>query len=104
MNKKPKKSKGEFQYSFTFSQPYVVNVPLTANDFDMKNGGFTDDAVNKLMQICDGDFQKLDKWIGEQLLEIEKEIEEENRQLEFDFNPDTTLEEQREMFSRLFPE
>ena len=104
MNKKDKKSDEEFQYSFSFSQPYVVNIPFSIHDFDRKNGGFTDEAVNKLMSICDGDFDKLDKWISEQLALISEEIEEDKKQLSFDFDSDATLEEQRDMFSRLFPE
>ena len=82
------------QMSFKFVQPYTVKL----------NGGFTDEAVDKLLLIADGDWRNLDRWITEQLHEIEAEIAEEKRQLEFDFSSHDTLENQREMFDRLFKE
>ena len=101
MNKKDKKNQSA-QMTFKFVQPYTVK--LNSVNFENVNGGFTDDAVDKLLEIADGDWRNLDRWITEQLQDIEAEIAEENRQLEFDFNPETTLEEQREMFDRLFKE
>ena len=92
------------QMSFKFVQPYTVKLTDWNGNFENINGGFTDDAVEKLLEIADGDWQNLDRWITQQLDEIQAEIDEENRQLEFDFNPETTLEEQREMFDRLFKE
>lgn len=87
------KKNNTWQYSFEFTQPYNSHLP---------NGGFTDDAVDKLLEICDGDFEKLDQWIVEQLEQIAEEIKEDQKQLEFNFEETTTLEEQREMFDRLF--
>lgn len=98
MKKKDKKNKS-WQMTFKFDQPYTTNQYVV-----VPNGGFTDDAVEKLLDIADGDWRNLDRWITEQLDDIQAEIDEENRQLEFDFNPETTLEEQREMFDRLFKE
>lgn len=101
MNKKDKKNQSA-QMTFKFVQPYTMK--LNNVNFENVNGGFTDDAVDKLLEIADGDWRNLDRWITEQLQDIEAEIAEEKRQLEFDFNPETTLEEQREMFDRLFKE
>lgn len=93
MTDKNKKNKG-FKYSFKFKQPYTsINLP---------NGGFTDDAVDKLIQINENDVDKLDEWIIIQLKDTLEQIEEDNKQSEFNFEEDTTLEEQREMFHRLF--
>ena len=99
MNKKDDNKK-EWQMTFKFNQPYNADYEYVI----LPNGGFTDDAVDKLLEIADGDWRNLDRWITEQLQDIEAEIAEEKRQLEFDFNPETTLEEQREMFDRLFEE
>lgn len=51
----------------TYTQPY--------NEKQMQK--FTDDAVDKLLSISDGDLAKLDEWITEQLKEIEVEMQSE---------------------------
>lgn len=52
-----------------FTQPYNSDY-----SFDLPTGGFNDEAVRKLLEISDGDMQKLDEWIAEQLAELEAEI------------------------------
>ena len=99
MNKKDNNKK-EWQMTFKFDQPYNADYEYVI----LPNGGFTDDAVDKLLEIADGDWRNLDRWITEQLHEIEAEMAEEKRQLEFDFSSHDTLENQREMFDRLFGE
>lgn len=105
MNKKDKKNQS-MQMTFKFVQPYTVKLTDWYDNvnYETLNGGFTDDAVDKLLEIADGDWRNLDRWITEQLHEIEAEIAEEKRQLEFDFSSHDTLENQREMFDRLFKE
>ena len=92
--KKNKKNNKKLGYTIEFKQPYTtINLP---------NGGFSNDAVDKLIQINEDDLDKLDEWIVIQLKESLDEIEEDDKQLEFDFEDNTTLEEQRAMFDRLF--
>jgi len=56
-----------WQIKHTYTQPY--------NEKQMQK--FTDDAVDKLLAISDGDMAKLDEWITEQLKEIDAEMKSE---------------------------
>ena len=60
-------SQNIWQIKHTYTHPY--------NEKQMQQ--FTDDAIDKLLAISDGDMAKLDEWITEQLQEIESEIKAE---------------------------
>lgn len=60
-------SQNIWQIKHTYTQPY--------NEQQMQK--FTDDAIDKLLSISDGDMAKLDEWITEQLQEIESEMKDE---------------------------
>lgn len=101
-----KKKPGKFPMRMTFN--YKQDYPSWNNSYissikknqeTTKEDHFTEDAIQKLLDIADGDMKNLDNWISEQIAQIDAEIKAELEQVN---DGDLLVEDAKKLFDKLF--
>ena len=99
--KKPGKFPSRITFNYKQSYPGWNNSYISSVYQNQKedNDHFSDEAVEKLLNIADGDMRKLDEWITEQIKQIDEEIKAELEQVN---EGDLLVEDAKKLFDKLF--